>query len=135
MKRKIIPFSSQVVIITLFVILFSVLFSLANLVYDNYQYDLKRKEFEAENRRYEEENRAKMYEFLRSKLRRVLEKERKETMNEINPGEQVIVLHNDERERIFQQPESERVYDDTERETDRYANLSNLQKWRYFFFE
>ena len=132
-KRKIIPFSSQVVIITLFIILFSVLFSLANLVYNNYQYDIKRKEFEAENARYEEENRAKMYEYLRSKLRRVVEKERKETMNEINPGEQVIVLHEDESKRIFEQPEARKTFED--RTDDRYAHLPNIQRWRYFFFE
>ncbi len=131
---KIIPISSQIVIISLFVILFSALFSLASAIYNNYQYDLKIKQFQSENERYSEENRLKMYDFLRASLRLVLEKERKETMNEINQGEQVIVLHTDTNNKgMFEQsitPKSS-----TAKDEELYKDLPNIQKWWHFFLD
>ncbi len=133
MKNNI-PFSSRVVIISLFVILFSVLFSLANAIYNNYQHELKVQQFENENERYREDIKVKMYEYLRSQLKRVLEKEKKETMNLINPGEEVIVIHEEgNKGDLFQSTEEEKSFG--ERKLDRYRNKSNPEKWWYFFFD
>lgn len=132
MQRKIIPVSSQIVITVLFVLLFSVLFSLANLIHNNYQYELKRKEFESENQRYEDQNKSKMYEYLRSNLRKVLEKERKETLNQINPGEQVIVLHTENENTIF---EGSNQNEKAPEVAHMYEGLPNIVKWQHFFFD
>lgn len=134
LSKKIIPVSSQIVIITLFIIFFSVLFSLANTIYNNYQYDLKIKQFEEENQRKSEENKLKMYEYLRTSLRMVLEKEKKETMNMINPGEQVIVLHNENpNKELFSQPKEEKSR--TEEQAELYKDKPNPDKWYHFFFD
>lgn len=126
-------FGSQMFIIILFIILFSVLFSLASGIYNNYQYDLKIKQFEAENERYRQENKVKLYEYLRSNLKLVLEKEKKETMNEINPGEQVIVLQSENSPNNLFVHKPQKSKQDTKEE--RYKNESNPQKWWYFFFD
>ena len=133
-NNKLIPFSSQVVIIALFVVFFSVLFSLTNAIYSNYQYDVKIKQFQLENQRYAEQNKLKMYEYLRSNLRLVLEKEKKETMNQINPGEQVIVLHTDTNPKNLFHPNNP-SQSPQEKQEEKYKDLSNTQKWWHYFFD
>jgi hypothetical protein len=132
--NKVIPFSSQVFIIALFVVFFSVLFSLANAIYSNYQYDVKIRQFQDENQRYAEQNKLKMYEYLRSNLRLVLEKEKKETMNQINPGEQVIVLHADSSQKDLFNP-TKPVTTPLEKQEEKYKDLPNTQKWWHYFFD
>ncbi len=133
-KNQVIPTSSQVAIVTLFIVFFAVLFSLANTIYSNYQYDQKIKQFEVENKRLEQQNKLKLYEYLRTGLRLVLEKEKKETMNQINPGEQVIVLHNDDRNKeLFTPPPS--TSNPREEQAELYKDKSNPEKWYHYFFD
>lgn len=132
--KRFVPVSSQIVIISLFIVFFAILFSLMNLIYNDYQSEIMIKKFQEDNQRYQEQNKLKMFEYVRSNLRLVLEKVKKESSNEINPGEQVIVLHTDDTQRsLFETTKASELQQ--QKPEERYKDLPNIQKWWHFFFD
>lgn len=120
------------VIIGEFIFVSYLLYTLTVSVYKSYQIDQHIKTFEVENAKIEEENRQKSEEFDYYNSSAYVEKIAKQNLNLVNPGEDVIIIPNDNMATSGIVGDNQVVQNSSDRT---YNNLSNPQKWWKFFFD
>jgi cell division protein FtsB len=121
---------TKMVIIAEFFLVSYLLYSLTVSVYKSYQIDQHIKSFEEENAKIEEGNRKRSEEFDYYSSDAYIEKMAKQNLGLVNPGEEVIIIPNNE--------------DITAKngalisgggDEGGSSSLSNPQKWWNFFFD
>ncbi len=119
---------AKLIIVVELILVIYLLNTLTVSVYRGYQIDKVINEFEADNRRIEDENRKKSedYEYFTSP--NYVEKIAKQTLGLINPGEEVIIIPT---EQVSKEQEDKNDY----LSENTYSDLSNAEKWWIFFFD
>jgi len=118
---------AKVIIIVEFFLVAYLVYSLTKNVYNSYQVDKTIEAFEAENAQIEEENRQKTEDYLYVTSEEYIDKIAKQELLYINPGEEVIVIIDED----FEDPLPEEELND---DVAKYNGQSNPEKWWEFFF-
>ena len=122
------PFNvARGIIIVGFVIVAYMLYNLTVSIYENYQIDAHIQGFEEKNTELEEENLEKIESYQYYTSGQYIEKIAKQNLGLINPGEQVIVITEDDNDTIL-----EAEYEETQTLVMRNS-WSNARKWVEFF--
>ncbi len=123
--------TTKLVIVALFLLVSFLLYSLTASVYKAYQIELHIKNYEKENERIAEENRIKSedYEYYSSDA--YIEKIAKQNLGLVNPGEEVIIIPNENIDASGIVGGADNP-DDIDYD---YVGLNNSQKWWKFFFD
>ena len=122
------PFTvARGIIIVGFVIVAYMLYNLTVSIYENYQIDAHIQGFEEKNTELEEENLEKIESYQYYTSGQYIEKIAKQNLGLINPGEQVIVITEDDNDTIL-----EAEYEETQTLVMRNS-WSNARKWVEFF--
>jgi len=103
------------------------LYNLTVSIYENYQIDAHIQGFEEKNTELEEENLEKIESYQYYTSGQYIEKIAKQNLGLINPGEQVIVITEDDNDTIL-----EAEYEETQTLVMRNS-WSNARKWVEFF--
>ena len=119
---------ARIIVIVGFVIVAYMLYSLTVSIYENYQIDVHIQSFEAKNLELQEENLEKLdsYQYYTSDM--YIEKIAKQNLGLINPGEEVIVITEEDNDTIL-----ETEYEETQTMAMRNS-WTNTRKWWEFFF-
>ena len=118
------PFNvARGIIIVGFVIVAYMLYNLTVSIYENYQIDAHIQGFEEKNTELEEENLEKIESYQYYTSGQYIEKIAKQNLGLINPGEQVIVITEDDNDTIL-----EAEYEETQTLVMRNS-WSNARKW------
>lgn len=118
----------RLVLIVGFFIVAYMLYSLTVSIYENYQIEKHIAEFETRNAELRLENQQKLEDFQYYTSEEYVEKVAKQNLGLINPGEQVVVIPDEDLIVL-----SEDVQDQLVAEEIR-ASWSNPKKWWKFFF-
>lgn len=119
---------SRIIVIVGFVIVAYMLYSLTVSIYENYQIDVHIESFQAKNEELQAENLEKLesYQYYTSDM--YIEKIAKQNLGLINPGEEVIVITEEDNDTIL-----EAEYEETQTLAMRNS-WTNTRKWWEFFF-
>jgi len=118
----------RLVLIVGFIVLAYMLYNLTVSIYDNYQIEQHIAEFELRNSELAEENKQKLEDFQYYTSEQYIEKIAKQDLGLINPGEQIIVIPDED---LILLSEDEDVAAVAEQLRDGW---SNPKKWWKFFF-
>jgi cell division protein FtsB len=118
----------RLVLIVVFFVVAYMLYNLTVSIYENYQIEKHIAEFEERNEELREENAQKLSDFQYYTSDEYVEKVAKQNLGLINPGEQVVVIP-DEDLVIMSADAEDQVLADQIR-----ASWSNPKKWWKFFF-
>ncbi len=122
------PFNvARYIIVIGFVIVAYMLYNLTVSIYENYQIDSHIQDFEEKNTELAEDNLEKMNSYQYYTSDQYIEKIAKQNLGLINPGEQVIVITQDDNDTIL-----EAEYEETQTLAMRNS-WSNPRKWMEFF--
>ncbi|MBU1018732.1 MAG: septum formation initiator family protein [Patescibacteria group bacterium] len=119
---------ARIIVIFGFAIVAYMLYSLTVSIYENYQIDVHIENFQSKNDQLQTENLEKLesYKYYTSDM--YIEKVAKQNLGLINPGEQVIVITEDDNNTIL-----EAEYEEAKNFVLRNT-WSNSRKWWEFFF-
>lgn len=104
------------------------LYNLTVSIYENYQIEKHITEFESRNADLKEENEQKLADFQYYTSEEYVEKVAKQNLGLINPGEQVVVIPDEDLIVLSQDAEEQRVAEQIR------ASWSTPKKWWKFFF-
>jgi len=121
--------SAKFVIVGLFLMVSYLIYSLTVSIYKSYQIDIHIKQFEAENKRIEDENRKQSEDFEYFSSSAYIEKIAKQNLGLLNRGEEIIIIPGEAFDEGVSGVES---LDENERP---YSGQSNPSKWWKFFFD
>ncbi len=116
-----------VLIIGFFVVAY-MLYNLTVSIYENYQIEKHITEFEERNAALKEENEQKLADFQYYTSEEYVEKVAKQNLGLINPGEQVVVIPDEDLIVLSEDAEEQRVAEQIR------ASWSTPKKWWKFFF-
>jgi len=118
----------RIVLIVGFLVVAYMLYNLTVSIYDNYQIEQHIAEFEARNELLTDENQKKLEDFQYYTSQEYIEKIAKTNLGLINPGEEVIIIPNDDFIVLSEEEDlamvSEQIRD----------SWSTPKKWWMFFF-
>ncbi len=118
----------RLVLIVGFFIVAYMLYNLTVSIYENYQIEKHIAEFEVRNAELREENAQKLSDFQYYTSEEYVEKVAKQNLGLINPGEQVIVIPDEDLIVLSEDEEEQRVAEQIR------SSWSNPKKWWKFFF-
>lgn len=118
----------RLVLIVGFFVVAYMLYNLTVSIYENYQIEKHITEFEARNTELKEENEQKLADFQYYTSEEYVEKVAKQNLGLINPGEQVVVIPDEDLIVLSQDAEEQRVAEQIR------ASWSTPKKWWKFFF-
>lgn len=118
----------RLVLIVGFFVVAYMLYNLTVSIYENYQIEKHITEFEARNAELKEENEQKLADFQYYTSEEYVEKVAKQNLGLINPGEQVVVIPDEDLIVLSQDAEEQRVAEQIR------ASWSTPKKWWKFFF-
>lgn len=118
----------RLVLIVGFFIVAYMLYNLTVSIYENYQIEKHIAEFEVRNAELREENAQKLSDFQYYTSEEYVEKVAKQNLGLINPGEQVIVIPDEDLIVLSEDEEEQRVAEQIR------SSWSNFKKWWKFFF-
>ena len=118
----------RLVLIVGFFVVAYMLYNLTVSIYENYQIEKHITEFEERNAALKEENEQKLADFQYYTSEEYVEKVAKQNLGLINPGEQVVVIPDEDLIVLSQDAEEQRVAEQIR------ASWSTPKKWWKFFF-
>ncbi len=118
----------RLVLVVGFFIVAYMLYNLTVSIYENYQIEKHIAEFEVRNAELREENAQKLSDFQYYTSEEYVEKVAKQNLGLINPGEQVVVIPDEDLIVLSEDEEEQRVAEQIR------ASWSNPKKWWKFFF-
>lgn len=118
----------RLVLIVGFFVVAYMLYNLTVSIYENYQIEKHITEFEERNVALKEENEQKLADFQYYTSEEYVEKVAKQNLGLINPGEQVVVIPDEDLIVLSQDAEEQRVAEQIR------ASWSTPKKWWKFFF-
>lgn len=118
----------RLVLIVGFFVVAYMLYNLTVSIYENYQVEKHIQEFEARNAELKAENDQKLADFQYYTSEEYVEKVAKQNLGLINPGEQVVVIPDEDLIVLSQDAEEQRVAEQIR------ASWSTPKKWWKFFF-
>lgn len=118
----------RLVLIVGFFVVAYMLYNLTVSIYENYQIEKHITEFEARNAELKEENEQKLADFQYYTSEEYVEKVAKQNLGLINPGEQVVVIPDEDLIVLSEDAEEQRVAEQIR------ASWSTPKKWWKFFF-
>ncbi|MFA6024625.1 MAG: septum formation initiator family protein [Candidatus Gracilibacteria bacterium] len=118
----------RLLLIVGFLVVAYMLYKLTVSIYENYQIEKHIQEFEAKNAELQAENEAKLADFQYYTSEEYVEKVAKQNLGLINPGEQVLVIPDEDLIVLSQNEEEQRVAEEIR------ASWSSPKKWWKFFF-
>lgn len=118
----------RLVLIVGFFVVAYMLYNLTVSIYENYQVEKHIQEFETRNAELKAENDQKLADFQYYTSEEYVEKVAKQNLGLINPGEQVVVIPDEDLIVLSQDAEEQRVAEQIR------ASWSTPKKWWKFFF-
>lgn len=118
----------RLVLIVGFFVVAYMLYNLTVSIYENYQVEKHIEEFQARNTELKAENDQKLADFQYYTSPEYVEKVAKQNLGLINPGEQVVVIPDEDLIVLSQDAEEQRVAEQIR------ASWSTPKKWWKFFF-
>jgi len=118
----------RLVLIVGFFVVAYMLYNLTVSIYENYQVEKHIEEFQARNNDLKAENDQKLADFQYYTSPEYVEKVAKQNLGLINPGEQVVVIPDEDLIVLSQDAEEQRVAEQIR------ASWSTPKKWWKFFF-
>lgn len=118
----------RLVLIVGFFVVAYMLYNLTVSIYENYQIEKHITEFEERNAALKEENEQKLADFQYYTSEEYVEKVAKQNLGLINPGEQVVVIPDEDLIVLSEDAEEQRVAEQIR------ASWSTPKKWWKFFF-
>ena len=118
----------RLVLIVGFFVVAYMLYNLTVSIYENYQIEKHITEFEERNAALKEENEQKLADFQYYTSEEYVEKVAKQNLGLINPGEQVVVIPDEDLIVLSQDAEEQRVAEQIR------ASWPTPKKWWKFFF-
>lgn len=118
----------RLVLIVGFFVVAYMLYNLTVSIYENYQIEKHITEFESRNAELKAENEQKLADFQYYTSEEYVEKVAKQNLGLINPGEQVVVIPDEDLIVLSQNAEEQRVAEQIR------ASWSTPKKWWKFFF-
>ncbi len=118
----------RVVLIVGCLLVVYMLYSLTVSIYDNYQIEQHIAEFESRNEELRKENRKKLEDFQYYTSQEYIEKVAKTNLGLINPGEQVIIIPDEEFIILTEGEDMAKINEQIRN------SWSNPKKWWMFFF-
>lgn len=118
----------RLVLIVGFFVVAYMLYNLTVSIYENYQIEKHITEFETRNAELKAENEKKLADFQYYTSEEYVEKVAKQNLGLINPGEQVVVIPDEDLIVLSQDAEEQRVAEQIR------ASWSTPKKWWKFFF-
>lgn len=123
------PFGmSRVIVIAGFVVVAYMLYNLTVSIYENYQIDVHIESFQERNEELKDENLEKLESYQYYTSEKYIEKIAKQNLGLINPGEEVVVITEEDNDTIL-----EAEYEESQTLAMRNS-WSNTRKWWEFFF-
>lgn len=123
------PFGmSRVIVIAGFVVVAYMLYNLTVSIYENYQIDVHIESFQERNEELKDENLEKLESYQYYTSEKYIEKIAKQNLGLINPGEEVVVITEEDNDTIL-----EAEYEESQTMAMRNS-WSNTRKWWEFFF-
>lgn len=118
----------RLVLVVGFFVVAYMLYNLTVSIYENYQIEKHIAEFETRNAELRQENEQKLADFQYYTSEQYIEKVAKQNLGLINPGEQVVVIPDEDLIVLSENEEEQRVAEQIR------ASWSNPKKWWKFFF-
>lgn len=120
---------AKLIIVVELILVIYLLNTLTVSVYRGYQIDKVIQQFQSDNQRISDDNRKKSEDYQYFTSTNYIDKIAKQNLGLVNPGEEVIVLSNQN------VPAADAVLVDSSSKDNSMADLNNSKKWWFFFFD